>query len=166
MFVPYLIGKDSLEQIRKTYKHLIAQKRLRIPGQVAREFAKNRALKLTELFQRLGQKRNSVQELQMGRYPLLESVPEYQEAIALEDEINKKIQEYRRALGRVLDHVQAWNWDDPVSILYKELFSSDCIFDPEFDKNKVREELAMRYQHNLPPGYKDAPKEDGGKVIS
>jgi len=162
LFVPYLIGKDSLEQIQKTYKHLIAQKRLRIPGQVAREFAKNRALKLTELYQRLSQKKNSVQELQMGRYPLLENVPEYQEVVALEDAINRQIQDYRRALGRVLDHVQAWNWDDPVSALYSELFTPEIIVDPTFDKEKVREEIALRYQHSIPPGYKDASKDDGG----
>ena len=37
---------ELLEQIRKTYKSLVAQKRLVVPGQVAREFAKNRAGKM------------------------------------------------------------------------------------------------------------------------
>ncbi len=45
LLVPFTTGKESLEQIRKTYKSLVAQKRLVVPGQVAREFAKNRASK-------------------------------------------------------------------------------------------------------------------------
>jgi hypothetical protein len=98
----------------------------------------------------------------MGRYPLLESVPEYQDAVELEDGINKQIQDYRKALGKVLDHVQAWNWDDPVSTLYSGLFTPEIIVDPTFDKEKVREELAMRYLHNIPPGYKDSTKDDSG----
>lgn len=162
LFVPYSIGKDSLEQIKKTYKALTAQKRLMIPGQVAREFAKNRAGKLIELFQRLSQKRNSIQDLQMGKYPLLEANANYQSAVKLEDAINKQIQDYRKAIGKVLQGIQEWNWDDPVSLLYNETFVTECVFDPQFDKEKISSELETRYQHSIPPGYKDANKDDSG----
>lgn len=162
LFVPYAIGKESLKQIKKTYKALVAQNRLIIPGQVAREFAKNRAAKLVDLFQRLTQKRNSIPELQMGKYPLLEDLSEYKQAVQLETAINKQIQEYRRTLGKVLEYVQAWNWDDPVSILYNEIFTHDVVYDPSFDKDKIRAELELRYAHDIPPGYKDSDKDDKG----
>jgi hypothetical protein len=54
-----------------------------LPGQVAREFARNRANKLAELFQQLSSKRNSPQNLQKGKYPLLESLPEYQQSVII-----------------------------------------------------------------------------------
>src|SRR5688572_17054424 len=57
LLVPFTIGKESIEQIRKTYISLAKAKRLVVPGQVAREFADNRAKKLGELYQQLFRKR-------------------------------------------------------------------------------------------------------------
>jgi hypothetical protein len=51
LLVPYTTGRASLEQIRRTFERLTTDGRLRIPGQVAREFADNRAEKLKILFQ-------------------------------------------------------------------------------------------------------------------
>lgn len=48
LLLPYTVNQKSLEEIRKTYAELIASKRLVIPGQVAREFARNRATKIAE----------------------------------------------------------------------------------------------------------------------
>lgn len=162
LFVPYSIGKESLKQINKTYKLLVRQDRLIVPGQVAREFAKNRATKLVDLYQRITQKRSAVSDLQMGKYPLLEGLEEYQAAMEIEDDINKQLQEYRKALGKVLSHVQAWNWDDPVSLMYNEISDPTCVYDPSFDKETISNELEQRYAHDIPPGYKDADKSDKG----
>jgi len=68
LLVPYLIGKDSIEQIRGTYEKLVSEKRLLIPSQVAREFAKNRANKLTELYQQFNRKISNINQLHKGRY--------------------------------------------------------------------------------------------------
>src|SRR5882672_9907938 len=57
LLVPYTTGRASLEQIRHTFDRLTKDGRLRIPGQVAREFADNRAEKLKTLFQQLSRKR-------------------------------------------------------------------------------------------------------------
>lgn len=72
LLVPYSIGKETLDQIRRTYEGLVSLQRLVIPGQVAREFARNRASRIGELFQQLNRKKN-VPGLQRGKYPLLES---------------------------------------------------------------------------------------------
>src|SRR5262249_20209665 len=53
LLVPYNTGKESLEQIRKTYASLVKQNRLVVPGRVAREFAQNRSEKLKTVFQQV-----------------------------------------------------------------------------------------------------------------
>jgi len=161
LLVPYDTSKESLNQIRQTYATLVAEKRLIIPGQVAREFAKNRANKLRKLYQQLSRKRN-VGQLQKGRYPLLESLDEYQQTVSLEKSIDDLLGEYQEAIGKVLDRIREWNWNDPVSLLYGELFAEDMILDPPIDEARVKSELARRQLHKIPPSYKDSAKDDSG----
>lgn len=162
LLVPYQIGKESLEQIRKTYKELVGQKRLVIPAQVAREFAKNRSTKLAELFQQISRTQEKICPLDAGQYPLLQSMDQYKELIRLRTEINKQIEEYRKTVKSVLDIIHDWAWNDPVSLLYKDLFASDAVFGPEVDRTLLRADLAKRFRHKIPPGYKDGGKPDRG----
>lgn len=161
LLVPYSIGKESIDQIKRTYRTLASENRLIIPGQVSREFAKNRAVKIGEVFQQLNRKRNTA-PLQKGVYPLLEILPKYQESLQLEKEVDQLIHKYKTILAEVLESIQAWSWDDPVSLLYGDLFKKDCVFDPNFDQEETLAELHFRYLHKIPPGYKDAGKEDEG----
>ena len=112
LLVPYSIGKESLSQIKETYKKLVKAEQLLVPGQVAREFANNRTNKILELFQQLNRKRNSTPNLQKGKYPLLESLSDYQETIRLEKEIDNLLKDYRKAISNVLDHIRSWTWND------------------------------------------------------
>ena len=105
LLVPYLIGPNGFAQIRKTYNALAEQKRIVIPGQVAREFAKNRTNKIAELYQQINRRKAS---LPKGQYPLLEGIPEYLEAVQLESKIDKLLAEYRAALDKVLETIQSW----------------------------------------------------------
>jgi len=162
LLVPYSIGKESVRQIRETYRKLVLGSQLIIPGQAAREFANNRTNKILELFQQLTRKQSSVPNLQKGKYPLLESLPEYTETIRLEKEIDSLLKEYRKAISGVLDHIRAWTWNDPVSCLYADLFTEEMIFDLSIDQDKVKKELKRRQVHQIPPGYKDASKDDSG----
>lgn len=43
LLVPFAVSPQSLDEIRGTYSKLTAAKRLFVPAQVAREFARNRA---------------------------------------------------------------------------------------------------------------------------
>lgn len=160
LLVPYNTGKDSLEQIKRTYESLSARKQLIVPGQVAREFARNRANKLVELFQQLNRRANT--RLQIGKYPLLESLEDYQNALRQEEEINSALNEYRKTVSKVLDHIKAWTWNDPVSVMYGELFNESVVLDPPVDQDTVKAQLSWRFAHGIPPGYKDAAKDDGG----
>ena len=162
LLVPYTISSKSLGEIKKTYTNLVRQKRLVIPGQVAREFAKQRANKLSELFQQLHRKLGNLPQLQRGKYPLLEDLPSYRKALELEREIDGLLRDYKEIVKTVLQNVRDWTWNDPVSSLYSDLFSEDVVFDPDIDKDKIVEDLERRKIHHIAPGYKDAGKEDKG----
>ncbi len=162
LLAPYIIGKDDLlEQCRKTYSSLVAAKRLVIPGQVVREFARNRQEKLAELHQQLIRKKQ-IQLAKQDKYPLLSPLSEFKKVLRLGEEVNKKISEYQKAIDEVLAIVQGWHWNDPVSMLYHEVFSDETIVDIEIKEDDVRDDLSARQQHDIPPGYKDAGKKDEG----
>jgi hypothetical protein len=160
LLVPYTTGKASLEQIRRTYKSLSDKHRLRVPGQVAREFAENRAEKLKALYQQLCRKRNL--GLVRSEYPLLENLTPYSKLVEHESDIEKALEKYRDCIGELLDVVAHWQWDDPVSKIYRELFSDGVVVDVEEDRGVILEDLAYRQVHKIPPGYKDANKDDEG----
>jgi hypothetical protein len=160
LLVPYTTGKASLEQIRSGYKRLTQEGRLRIPGQVAREFADNRAEKLKVLFQQLSRKRDI--NLAKSEYPLLEDIPAYSDMVKREGEISKALADYRNRVGEVLNVVAGWQWNDPVSNIYRELFKSSAIVDPDFDREELLVELKYRQDHRIPPGFKDAANEYSG----
>ena len=165
LLTPYTIGQeDLLEQCRKTLKPLSSQKRLIIPGQVAREFAKHRANKLAELYQQLSKK--EVPSMRKGKYPLLSSLEHYKEIVRLEEEVDKKLEEYRQAYKKAIDamlsHIQEWRWNDPVTLLYSEIFDKDTIFYPPLDKEALQTDLEHRLLYNIPPAYKDRAKDDNG----
>ncbi|HYO26267.1 MAG TPA: PIN-like domain-containing protein, partial [Lacipirellulaceae bacterium] len=158
LLVPYSVGTDSLEQIKKTYGRLAVERRLIVPGQVAREFADHRAEKIKEVFHQLSQSRNRDLSLTLAGYPLLESLEAYQEAMRIKQEAAAQIKRYRDAIGNLLDVVRGWVWDDPVSLLYRELFTDQVVFDPRLDEQRVLADLEHRFSHQIPPGFKDAAK--------
>ncbi|MEG4581601.1 PIN domain-containing protein [Microcoleus sp. MON1_C5] len=166
LLLPYTISKASLEEIKNTYTKLISEKRLIVPGQVAREFAKNRANKLVELYQNISAKRDNIKlPTEDDYYPLLENLDIYQQAKELENELHKKRKEYSKKVTEILEYIKQWNWNDPVSSLYADLFSREVILDIEIEqdkKEKIKDDLKRRSLHKIPPGYKDSGKADEG----
>jgi rRNA-processing protein FCF1 len=159
LLVPFGTGKASLDEIGKTYRCLIDQKRLALPGQVVREFAKTRVAKLQELHQQLTRKKVTISR---DAYPLLEGLTSYSEMKALEDRLEELVRSHRSAVDSVLTEIRKWRWNDPVSVLYAGLFDAQVIQDPQFDEVELTEDWARRKKNSIPPGYKDAGKEDGG----
>lgn len=162
LLLPYKTGKESLNQIKQIYKKFIDEYRLIIPGQVAREFVKNRPYKIVDLYESLTRKKNRESFTNAGSYPLLESLEEYQQVKELEKILEKKLDEYKKKIDKLLQHIQNWTWNDPVSLMYGELFTDDVILDLEIDKEVLKEDLLNRQAHDIPPGYKDASKLDSG----
>lgn len=162
LLLPYTTSSKSIDELKKVYTKLIKAKRLFIPGQVAREFAKNRPEKIKELFQQLNRKRDKVKNLYGGQYPLLTSIKEYNEAVEQEQKIDELLKEYSKKINSVIEQIKRWTWNDPVSQVYNNLFTKDAIIDPVFDEEQTKKELQHRYLHKIPPGYKDESKTDEG----
>jgi hypothetical protein len=162
LLVPYTVNSKSLEAIRSTYQQLRREDRLFIPAQVAREFAAHRATKLGEMFSALNRVLNSVRAPEIGEYPLLGRLDEYQQLGELERELKAKLQAYHKALGTVIDKVRAWRWDDPVSALYREIFTPEVVAEQDETRDETEKFLSHRRANRLAPGYKDAGKDDGG----
>jgi DNA-binding CsgD family transcriptional regulator len=162
LLVPYGIGAQTLSEIEATYQRLLKENRLAIPAQVAREFARNRVGKLAELYQRLSRRRSQLKPFQQGGYPLLENLQEYRRLRQVEDRLDHLITEYRQLLTSVIDHVQSWEWNDPVSLLYGKLFRMDVVIDTTKPLEDIRQEHRRRFDNKIPPGYKDKAKDDQG----
>lgn len=162
LLVPYTINPKGLDEIAKAYRSLRAENRLVIPGQVAREFAKNRPSKLTELYQQLSVKKSKLQPFQKGQYPLLESLAEYSAVVESEKTLDELVAKYRDSISKLLDKIRGWTWNDPVSLLYAELFTADMIVEAEISKEALEADIKRRLQFKIPPGYKDASKDDAG----
>lgn len=163
LLLPYETDTKSLKEIERVYKKLIQEKRLSIPGQVAREFAKNRVNKLTNLHSKLlDQKSRLVPHLNIQKYPLFQASPQYSEIFELENKIDVLKAEYLKSIDNLIHYIRSWNWNDPVSSLYRSLFLPDVISDFLLDEPVIKIELEKRYKNDIPPGYKDQKKTDGG----
>jgi hypothetical protein len=165
LLLPYTVGKSSLEEIHKIYGELAQKKRIIIPGQVAREFAKNRPTKLTELHKQLLDKKSKLSDFQIGNYPLIKGLDEYSELNRVEVAIKELMKEYNAQIEKIIERITSWHWNDPVSMIYKEYFTETVVQDIQLDDKKEKElitELEYRRLHKIPPGYKDGSKDDGG----
>lgn len=162
LLLPYTIGSSSFSEITKLYRTLSAEKRIFIPGQVAREFANNRPLKICEIYKQLLDKKSKLDILRGGKYPLLEEIEEYKDNIKIEKEIAELNKKYKENIDRIISHIKSWNWNDPVSLMYNQYISEECIIDLEIDIEDLLNDLKMRQVHKIPPGYKDSSKGDKG----
>ncbi len=161
LLLPYVIGPNSIKEIKSAYTKLLKQNRLYIPGQVVREFLDNRTNKIKELFQQFNRKKIKKYGNQ-GKYTLLEGIKEYEEVLEIEKKLSDLENEYSKATDKVLEIIQEWGWNDPVSSIYRQLFSKDVIYDPNLNHDHIQSELERRYGQKLPPGYKDSAKDDKG----
>lgn len=162
LLLPYTTSSKSIGEINKVYKKLLKNNSLFIPAQVSREFAKNRPEKIKEIFQQLNRKKNKLQKLYSGKYPLLSDSESYLEVLKMEDKIDDSIKEYSKKLNKVIDEIKDWAWDDPVTKTYNSLFDEKIIIEPEREEAEIKKDLSYRYNHKIPPGYKDNGKEDDG----
>jgi rRNA-processing protein FCF1 len=162
LLLPYGAGSDSLANIIKKFSTLAKANRLFLPAQVAREFIRNRPAKLAELQQQLMDKVSKFQAAERLKFPVLEGLKEYDEltkALEKTAEVKKQLTE---ANTKLLKIVKSWEWNDPVANGYRSVFNKETIVQPEFDREKVLEELKRRLRLKIPPGYKDGAKEDLG----
>jgi PIN like domain len=161
LLLPYSMGNEGVEQLKGLYKQLIDSERLFIPKRVAREFARNRNKKLAEIY-------NSVLQRKIGKsknnlnYPILENLDEKKELDSAFSELEAKEVIYYKAIDKLARTIRSWEWGDPVSSMYSELFKPEVLIDHSKSKEDLVKELERRFSLQIPPGYKDSNKDDGG----
>jgi len=138
---------------------LLEEGRLIIPARVAREFANNRAKKLGELFQRLTNQQSKQHSVQQESYPLLENIDEYTKLQEEAKNIALMVKDYQKTLASVIAKVESWAWNDPISLLYQELFTPNVVVECKKGTEELRKAHIERFALKIPPGYKD----EGGK---
>ena len=79
-----------------------------------------------------------------------------------EHEISEALRKYREIIRSLLETVEGWHWDDPVSTIYREFFKDSIVVNPEFEREDLLLDLKYRQEHRIPPGYKDAGNEHSG----
>lgn len=177
LLLPFETEQKDLNEIEKIYRKLIRENRLFIPAQVAREFVDNRGDKLKSIYDYLNSRKqielpNS--NLGLNQFsPLLKSYPEFQDMIALENKLKDLIKielvtirdEYTKKINKLKEIASDWRWNDPVSLLYKSLFSEDVIIELnnfESNKEKIKKDHLDRIEHKVPPAFRDKDKDDTG----
>lgn len=164
LLVPYSARPEGFTAIKEALSRLASESRLFIPARVAREYARHRPEKLRELLQNIMNQKSGVSAHPFKRVPLIEGLPETQKLAEAEDGVKRSVGEYQDALQGVHDMVRNWQSSDPVTEFYAATFAGqDVVVEYAGDYGDLRRELAFRYDNKIPPGYKDASKDDGGE---
>jgi rRNA-processing protein FCF1 len=158
LLAPYTVSQKSLSAIADSYEAIIDENRMIVPAQVAREFARLHANKLTELHGALANLKSKDLNIDLKSYPLLQDVPAYVELRDVVAQITNMAQEFKRSIGKLQGVIEGWEWKDPVSQAYKRLFEANVVVDPELDHESIEKDLAWRNHNEIPPGYKDSGK--------
>lgn len=163
LLTPYAVGGASLAAIVNVLTGLSTQSRLVIAGQVAREFARNRPTKLGELLQGLSDTRSKVTTPpQVNNYPLLANNGQYDLAREAWKSARAAVAEYQAALDSLRKDVGRLLVDDPILEAFSHIFKGSVVIDPSFDEDTIQTEAKHRKSRSIPPGYKDAARDDGG----
>lgn len=158
LLTPFSTGKENIEEIEKVYKTLIKNKRLYIPEHVLREFAKNRSLKISELYTNIDNALSSSKPINDFEYPILGELEAYKNIKENKKSINEILKDYRKNLIELKSGITQWNWSDPVSSMYQKNFSEDIIIDTKESEENLIKEYEERIENEIPPGNKDKSK--------
>jgi hypothetical protein len=162
---PFHLGEGQAEDIAKVYRRLKNEARLFVPARSAQEFARHRPNMLKRMYEDLHNRLSHLPQVpsaEKTECPVLEERSVYKTLNAVTSDLRNVRQQYETALKNVMRELTDWSWDDPISRLYSELFTDDVIVSHSVPNDKVLEMLELRVSHKIPPGYKDAGKDDDG----
>lgn len=167
LLVPYFTSKESVEDFGKIFKKLKDENKLLIPARVAREFAKNRGQKIAETYNKIieSQDRLNKAQITLEKFPIFESNDYYIKLKEIELEISKLKDQYRDKLKELSENLKNWKWDDPVSKMYQDIFTSNTIIEVKQSEDELKKSLEFRFEHLIPPGYKKTDQNKPGSGI-
>jgi len=162
LLVPFGVSTRSLDEIKTIYDRLVRAARIFIPKQCAREFLKNRPIKVREIHEQINTALSTLPAVREIPQWSLESLPEYTACIGQTKILKEQIKAYKKSLEDLRAAVHKWNFNDPISTLYSNVFAEDNFCDHSKTSKELLEDCALRFAHSLPPGYKDKGKKDSG----
>lgn len=160
---PYRTSSSALAEIQKVYGALKKGRRLLVPAEVAREFARNRPGRLAEVQKTI---RNASSASLTGKHALPAIVQGLNESTVANGEYKKllsSLRSYQAALSRLANEVGGWTRTDPVLDIYTKLFDAQTVVDCGYSAEAIEKIRHRRYAAKIPPGYEDAGKADGGR---
>jgi PIN like domain len=161
LLLPYAIGKDDLGALGEAYKRLAREERLFLPARSAREFIKHRDRKIAELLKTITDL-SSKMWVEGIVSPILEGLDGYEDLKKAGSHLAEGRKAYLKALDRIRTGVAAWRGNDPVTLLYAEVFTTANVIEHDGQRDALQREWADRSRNRIPPGYKDGHKEDTG----
>jgi len=164
LLMPYRMGAQSFDEVRRVYDKLSKENRLVIPAQAAREFIKNRANRVRDVARELGRQVSLLQIPMEKSIGFLENEDSFKELRKIAGNIKSLKSDVLRKNQELSDRLRSDVGGDPVSEIYRGVFK-DCIVDLDLDEDarkKLVAELRWRFAHSVPPGYKDDDKLDEG----
>jgi hypothetical protein len=162
LLVPYGIKQDDLTALQDIYRGLADAKRLFLPARVAREFIKHRDVKLADLLKALNDQKSRLKIPEKRLSPLLEGVPGYDALLTSQEGLVEARKSYDVKLTAMIDRVRSWRGDDPVTSLYRIIFTSSNIVEIDDPRDDLIHQWTLRLRNRTPPGYKDSNKDDLG----
>jgi len=159
LLAPYQTGKDDIEKIRNIYSRLIAENRLFVPEHVLREFAKNRSVKIKELYTNIDSYISLIPSVKSFEYPILGELDAYKALNEARVEVSATIKKYGEFLKELKNGIADWNWSDPVTLMYSTTFTENIIITSTMSQDSLLAEYNSRLESDIPPGNKDKSKE-------
>lgn len=159
LLAPFQAGKEGIEKLGKIYSKLVKAERLYIPQHVLREFAKNRSIKISELFHNIDNLISNMHRIKSFEYPILNELSIYKDIQQKQKKINDEINSYGKDLAELKIGITNWNWADPVSTMYSNTFSEKTIIDSSLSEEELLKEYNTRIENDIPPGNKDKTKD-------
>jgi hypothetical protein len=168
----------TFKEIINTLSKLNEQARLLIPSHVLKEFFKRRPEKIVEMIQSVQQHRDKIPSYKTDDpiekvIPSLEltslhsDISEIEETIRNKSkELNENIKKYRDLHNILIEEFKGYFNVDPILEIYSQLFKS-AFFKPEglqSEEDLIKHFNDVRVKEKLPPGYKDAKKNNGNEA--
>lgn len=163
LLVPFGVGRAGQEEITTLYTGLHEHNRLFAPERAIREFLRHRTRAIADLHQSLHKEVASLEKAATTpACAMLEYSNEYVKLLEAGTKLKDARKAYLNALQSLIKNLKDWRWEDPISVLYSCVFDGNAVAQCLTSHDDVRADLAHRVLHKIPPGYKDATKDDGG----
>ena len=153
----------TVKEVMSVLKILNDEKRLKIPLQVIKEFARHRP---KEIVMRLNELEEAISRLQTPgaltqKVPMLEGLEKFEKVKELQANYEEKLSSYRKGLMELREDLKSLFYEDHILSQLQEIFKT-AVYNPEGIKSEdeLIKDAEKRFKTQTPPGYKDSPKED------